>query len=302
MVPIRKTALLGLFASFGVCGVFVSSLAYGQWTERVQVAHAAYAIPGAPSAIVHAPPGFDASQPLHLVVFLHGLLGCSEVLLGKGEIACRPGDAKLEGWDLASAFDRAGINALLVIPQLAFMKRDRRPGRFAENGSFRAFLAELLEALPAERLGGRRQLGDIKSVTLVAHSAGYFTAAAILRRGQLTPLVRSVVLLDALYDEMQAFLSWIISADRDARLVSLHLGKEAPADNSRRLIVRGRRALGASSVAELKDHPSLLDFQKAFLGRQLIVARVQGSHQKLPEIYLGSILRALPFPATNSQQ
>jgi len=46
----------------------------------------------------------------------------------------------------------------------------------------------------------------------------------------------------------------------------------------------------------------LLDFQKAFLGRQLIVARVQGSHQKLPEIYLGSILRALPFPATNSQQ
>ena len=51
--------------------------ARAQWTESVTVKHAAYGVAGAPSALVHAPAGFDASRPLHLVVFLHGYIGCA---------------------------------------------------------------------------------------------------------------------------------------------------------------------------------------------------------------------------------
>jgi hypothetical protein len=271
--------------------------ARAQWTERVRVPHAAYAVENAPSALVHAPARFDPAPPLHLVVFLHGLMGCAEVLMNPGRLACQPGGQPYDGWDLARAHDAADRNTLLIIPQLAFMRRDGRPGCFGKKGCFRAFLAELLDALPRGRLPGRRTLNDVASIALVAHSAGYRTALAITKQGEVAALVRDVVLLDALYGEVEGFLSWIAAGNNAAaHLVSLHIGRGAPARNSAWLLRATRRKVGADRVTELDERSDGPDFRPALRDDRVIVARVKGPHKLVPETYLTGLLKALELP------
>jgi hypothetical protein len=271
-----------------------ASHARAQWTERVQVRHAAYATAGAPSALVHAAASFDPSRPLQLIVYLHGFMGCAEVLMGRGSVACKPGEPELTGWDLARAHDDAGTNTLLVIPQLAFMRRNGRPGCFGRSGCFREFVKELLQALPSERLGGRKTLADVEAITLVAHSAGYRAAAAILEHGDVQTLVRNVVLFDALYGESEAFLDWITSGkDREAHLLSLHTGEGLPARYSAQLLRAARRALGSERVAKLDAEIEEPSFGRAPLTQRVAIARAQVPHREVPAAYLTRVLRAL---------
>ena len=216
----------------------------GPFTEELTLESAAYDEPGAPSAIVHAPPSFDPARPLRLVVFLHGWTGCARVLVHAGSVACRDGDRPREGWDLAGRFDEAGTDALFVVPQLAFLERNGHPGRFLERGHFRRFVEELLGAL-APRLGPGKTPADVESVTLLAHSAGFETALAILARGELE--VRNVVLFDALYAGVEPLGEWALAGD-DRRLVSLYTGSGRTARQSRRLALRLSAALDASRV------------------------------------------------------
>ena len=57
--------------------------------KAAELKSAAFRTPGAPSVIVHAPPGFDPRAPLHLVVFLHGYNGCVNVLMARGVSRCK---------------------------------------------------------------------------------------------------------------------------------------------------------------------------------------------------------------------
>lgn len=267
---------------------------YAQWTERVSVQHAAYSVSKAPSALVHAGAGFDPARPLHIVVYLHGYMGCAEVLMGEGNVACKPGEPLLRGWDLARIHDSAGANTLFVIPQLAFMKRNGRPGCFGRSGCFRAFIAEVLAALPSARLSGKKTMADVAALTLIAHSAGYRATLAILEYGGVQSLVREVVLFDALYAGSERFLAWIAGAgSRQRHLVCLHTGAGAPALRSAQLLRAARRALGAASVAQLDAQVDEPSFGEAMLGKRLVVARVKVPHRQVPAAYLGRVLRAL---------
>ncbi len=271
--------------------------ARAQWTERVQVAHAAYAAASAPSALVHAGAAFDPHAPLRLVVYLHGLMGCAEVLMGEGSVACRPGYRPLRGWNLARAHDDAGDGSLFVIPQLAFMRRDGRPGCFGRTGCFRAFLRELLRALPAARLGGRKTLRDVASITLVAHSAGYHAAAAIVSRGGVGALVHDVVLFDALYGETDTFLRWIRGAPAGAHLLSLETGVGLPARHSATLLRAARRHFGAARVGKLDAQIDGAGLREALQPLRVAIARVKVPHRQVPAAYLAIVLRALLQPA-----
>jgi hypothetical protein len=144
---------------------------------------AAFRTPGAPSVIVHAPPGWNPRAPLHLVVFLHGYNGCVEVLMAEGPSRCKPGAPEREGWNLGPQHDAAGTNTLFVVPQLAFAKRNGDPGAFGKAGGFRAFLEELLREGLGKQLGGPRRFKDIASLTLIAHSGAYQAALAIAEQG-----------------------------------------------------------------------------------------------------------------------
>jgi hypothetical protein len=271
-----------------VCLAASSARADAGWTEEVVVPHAAYSIEGAPSAVVHAPAGFDPARPLHLVVYLHGYRGCARVLMGQGELACKAGVDKEPGWDLARVHDEAGGSSLFVLAQLGFLNRSAHPGCFARAGCFRSFIEEVLAALPA-RLAGKT-LQDVAEITLVAHSAGFRSALSVLEHGGITERIRSVVLLDALYADQARFVA-VVAAHPRMRLWSLHIGAGEPARNNKELAKLARKKLGAGGIAEIKAEPSELG--KLLAGKRVVVLRVESSHRELPQKHLGAILRAL---------
>jgi hypothetical protein len=260
-------------------------------TLAVQTRTAAYRLSDAPTAVVHAPRGFDPRAPLHLVVFLHGYSGCAQVLANGGSTRCRPGDAPREGWNLASHHDAAGTNTLLVIPQLAFMKRHGRPGCFAERGCFRRFVEELLGETLARALGGARSLRDVASLTLVAHSAGFETALAILERGDVGEHVRALVLMDALYSGSERYARWLLEhAPKGARLVSMHLGRGSP--QRERLLRAARRVLGTALTGEVPVD----QLGAALAHKRLVITRARPPHRLVPEHHLAQVLAALGLP------
>jgi hypothetical protein len=255
-----------------------------------QLEHGAYAEKGVPSVIVHVPPGFDARAPLKLVVFLHGLRGCATVLMGHGQLRCGPGAPLDEGWDLAAHHDQARTNTLFVVPQLAYMKRDGRPGKFARPGGFRDFLEELLRGPLAEPLGGARSLSDVQRIDLVAHSAGYQTALAILERGGIEPAqIRGLVLLDSLYAESARFAQYVEAHRADLQLVVISLPSGTPAREAAVLERRLRRSIGAEHVTSV-DPNGIGD---AIARYPIVFARGRPTHRLVPANHLSVVLSAL---------
>lgn len=290
----QRRAAAGLAAVLWACAPVraeAPALASAAFTLPVQLAHAAYHVPGVPSAIVHAPPGFDPRAPLALSVFLHGYSCCVPVLLGVGPTPCREGDSLHEGWDLARYHDAAHVNSLLVVPQLAFMKRDGRPGAFGEEGGFRAFLEDLLRGELARRLGGARTLRDVARVDLIAHSGGYHAALAIMEHGGLPRgLLRSVVLFDALYGETPRFARYVEAHAREGlQFVNISLPNATPARESRVLLRRLRDHLGAQAVATAG--PS--DLAQVVAEHAIVIADGTPPHRLVPATHLAEVLSAL---------
>ena len=260
-----------------------------------QLTHAAYRTVGSPSVIVHAPAGFDARAPLRLVVFLHGYNGCVSVLMGRGEVACKPGDRPREGWDLGRYHDAAHTNSLFVVPQLAYLKRDGRPGAFARPGGFRAFLEELLAGPLAPLLGGPRKLADVARIDLMAHSAGYQTALAIMEEGGLAAgLLQSVVLFDALYAETPRFARYVAQHARQGlRFVVISLANGIPDRESRLLAAALRAKLGKAQVITTDAS----GIAQTVALHPIVIAQGKPPHRLVPAAHLAEVLAALHHPA-----
>jgi hypothetical protein len=282
-----RTAGLIALVALSLAGRAQAHAADGFTLEAV-LPSAAYVVPGAPSVVVHTANNFDPRAPLHLVVFLHGYNGCARVLMSPGSLPCRAGAPEEPGWDLAAAHDAAGVNSIFIIPQLAFRRRDGRPGAFERPAVFRAFLEELLAGPLAARLGPHR-IADIAGIDLVAHSAGYQTALAILEHGGVADRIKSVVLLDALYGETPRFAHYVethIAAG--LRFVSISIGHGATERENRALYEQLRRSFGdrvgnadaASLVASIANHP-------------IVIGTGTPPHRLVPTHHLAEILRAL---------
>ncbi|MEQ9076508.1 MAG: hypothetical protein RLP09_21810, partial [Sandaracinaceae bacterium] len=200
--------------------------------------------------------------------------GCAAALALSGPQDC---DGRtMEGWDLARRFDEAEVDGVFVVAQLAFLERDGSAGRFVEAGRFRAWLDELRAALG---------LPEPASVTLLAHSAGFETALAILDRGGAP--IRSVVLFDALYRGYAPFADWV-EADPARRLVSLHTGGGRTASQSAMLARRARRELPDGQVA-LDPDP----LAAVVPGHRVVVARSPVRHGDVPARHLAELARVL---------
>jgi pimeloyl-ACP methyl ester carboxylesterase len=261
-----------------------------QWTIYRQMKNSAFPPVNAPTVAVHAPAGFDQQKPLHLVIFLHGFLGCVKVLMEKGQVACGEGGPLQEGWGLALRHDAAATNTLFVIPQLAFMKREGNPGYFKKRGGFRNFLKELLSETLAEKFARTRGIDDIADIALVAHSAGFETALAILQYGEVNSLVRNVVLMDALYTGVDGFVTWLSHTPvKDARLISIYLGKGTTYSQSLLLQRRLERIMGKETVA----HVTASDLKSAIRSFRATIVTGTGPHRKAPENHLADVLNGL---------
>ena len=289
--------LLASAAGSGVAQPARSTSPARTWEATMRAA--AFHEPGAPDVIVHSPEGFDASAPLHLVVFLHGYRGCARVLMGEGPSACKSGGSPVRGWGLGARHDQAARNTLFVIPQLAFMRRSGRPGCFAAEGCFRAFVQELLSEVLSPRLGRPLGLAELGSITLAAHSAGFETALAILQRGGMSEHVRHVLLFDALYAGSGAFARWLAGQGAaPARLLSIHLGRGKTRSQSEALARFLRRRLGHGQVATLDERGAAATEPQLqpLADHRLLIVRGRGTHRQVPMRYLAAALRALPLP------
>ena len=160
-------------------------------------------------ALLHIPKGFDFTRPSVMIVFFHG----------HGATLRRDvRDRQL----VPAQISASGINVVLVAPQFAFNASDSSPGKFWEPGAFGKFVAEAGNRL-AELHGNplAAQTFANMPVVIVAYSGGYLATAWSLEVGGVENRVRGVVLLDALYGELDKFTTWIAN-NRSSFFVSAY--------------------------------------------------------------------------------
>lgn len=252
------------------------------WTVELPSVEPVHPLPeGAPGLIVHGGEGLEGNGPVSPVVFLHGWNGCVRTIVHAGAVPCRPGARPLPGWGLAAAHAAAGTRTLLVVPQLAWRARDGSPGRLRDT-TYAAKLLARAKRAAAEHLDRSVALGPI---TLVAHSAGYETALALLD----WPAVRHVVLLDALYAGHGRFAAWLAEGGQ-RRLVSMHIGRGKPHRHSRHLARQVRRELGSGAVTTIRARAG---WERAMGRRRLTVVQSAHGHGALPRRHLAEVVRGL---------
>ncbi len=251
-------------------------------TIALRVDEPSHPVPeGAPHALVHVPEGFRSDQPWDLVVFLHGWNGCVNVLMGAGPTRCVGNmGAEHEGWELGRVFDQAERNALFLMPQLAFDRRDGTSGRFREDGFARRFLEAVADRVePWPERPPRRTI-------LTAHSAGFETALAWLQHGEVP--IDEVVLFDALYSGTAIFAEWWKETE-DRRLVSIHIGSGSTAWQSRRLrriAAWANRSLGESLSSDAS----------------MVVMETDVPHRDVPRAHLVDALRGTEAAAASATE
>lgn len=147
--------------------------------------------------LLYMPAGFDVRKPGLMVVFFHG----HGALLGRDVI---------ERQQVTEQLANSGINAVLVAPQFALDAADSSAGRFWQRRGFIEFVGEAGVRL-RELYGDKRVESAISQmpVVLVAYSGGYLPAAWSLAIGGASRRLRGVVLLDAMYGNIDKFTSWI---------------------------------------------------------------------------------------------
>jgi hypothetical protein len=148
-------------------------------------------------ALLFMPKGFDVRRPGLIVVFLHGNRATLERDVGgRQRVAAQIADAN--------------VNAVLVAPQLAVNANDSSAGRFWESYGFARFIGEAGAHL-ARLHGDKRTRKTFATlpVVIVAYSGGYVPAAWALAKGGSDSRVVGVLLLDALYGEVDKYADFI---------------------------------------------------------------------------------------------
>jgi len=262
------------------------------WTAAFRMAHKPVAGHGLHDVIVHAPPGFDARAPLHLVIFFHGIWSHAAQWVVAGDLAPVTGQ-RGGGWGLAARHDRSAVNTLLVAPQLRPQGTAGFAGAFRRPGFLREFLGELLGETLAARLGGARRVEDIASLTLVGASGGGSLIAALLAQGDLADRVRNVVVVDGLYGGEAAFASWIRASTPAAprRFVCVHAGGRYTAPHVTDLV---RRLGGPSRDVAVNPRGALAD---AVRGSRAVFATVPCEHVAMTAALYDKIVPSLGLPS-----
>lgn len=165
-----------------------------------------------PRVLLHIPKGFDIRKPGVIVIFFHGhRANLTRDVLARQRVA--------EQISLSRA------NAVLVAPQFAVNASDSSAGNFWTPGLFTLFLNEASEQLAILHgfLGLARDF-DKLNVVVVGYSGGFAPVAWAIHHGGSSERMRGVVLMDALYGELDKFEKWI-TGDRYRRFfISGYLG------------------------------------------------------------------------------
>ena len=188
--------------------------------------------------LVHVPEHFDVRKPGVIVVFFHGNGATLERDVRDRQLVPRQ-------------ITDSGANAILLAPQMAVDAADSSAGKFWQAGGLKRFMEESASHLA-------RLTGDPNSarafanmpIVIVGYSGGFLPTAWSLEVGGISDRVRGVVLLDAVYGEMDKFASWIES-HRSGFFVSSYTRYTARRDRELMSMLRQK----GISVSEDMDGP-----------------------------------------------
>ena len=188
--------------------------------------------------LMHIPENFDARKPGVIVVFFHGNGATLERDVRDRQL-------------VPQQITDSGVNAVLLAPQMAVDAADSSAGKFWQPGGFKRFMDESAANLA-------RLYGDPNSakafanmpIVIVGYSGGFLPTAWSLDVGGISDRVRGVILLDAIYGELDKFASWIEN-HRSGFFVSSYTHYTAPRDHE---LMQMLRAKGIA-VSEDMDGP-----------------------------------------------
>ncbi|KYG20189.1 alpha/beta hydrolase [Bradyrhizobium sp. AT1] len=188
--------------------------------------------------LMHVPEHFDVRKPGVIVVFFHGNGATLERDVRDRQL-------------VPKQITDSGANAVLLAPQMAVDAADSSAGKFWQPGGFKRFMAESAEHL-ARATGDPNSARAFASmpIVIVGYSGGFLPTAWSLEVGGISDRVRGVVLLDAVYGEMDKFASWIES-HRSGFFVSAYTRGTARRDRELMSTLRQK----GISVAEDMDGP-----------------------------------------------
>ncbi len=158
--------------------------------------------------LFHAARGFNPAKPFRLVLFLHGHGSEIEATVGRQ-------------LDLPGQLDRAGVNAVLIAPQLALNAQESAPGKFVEPGRVTAFFDEAQRVLRAA-LGGEDAAWRNAPIVVAAYSGGYRAAAQVLKNGDLDRRIDGLIMLDAFFADAALYAGWLARHRQRAFLYALY--------------------------------------------------------------------------------
>lgn len=149
--------------------------------------------------LVHVPKHFDVRKPGVIVLFFHGNGATLERDVRDRQL-------------VPQQISDSGANAVLLAPQMAVDAADSSAGKFWQPGGLKRFIEE--SATQLARLTGdpdSARAFAAMPIVIVGYSGGFLPTAWSLEVGGISDRVRGVVLLDAVYGELDKFASWIES-------------------------------------------------------------------------------------------
>ncbi|MGZ3846194.1 MAG: hypothetical protein ACXVBH_09060 [Flavisolibacter sp.] len=114
-------------------------------------------------------------------------------------------DTANQFYELEKQFLSSRRNAILVLSETAKNAPDSYGGKLEQPGDFSRLVSDVLYHLKKEHLVENKAVAG--SITLAGHSGAYRVIAYILANGGVP--VEKVYLFDALYSQVDKFLSWI---------------------------------------------------------------------------------------------
>lgn len=180
-------------------------------------------------------PHYRGGQDARIVLFLHG----NQAVLGR-DVCGRQGIPR----QLAAS----GLNAVLIAPQLAANALDSSAGKFWEAGGLGRFMTEATQHLAANDYAGL----EAAPIVIVAYSGGYLPAVFGLEAGNVARRVEGLVLLDALFGEVERYARVVVANSGHMFFVSAYSASSREPNNAL------RRMLGASGIATGEGLPGSL--------------------------------------------
>lgn len=238
-------------------------------------------------ALVYVRSDFDPSKPIHLTVYNHGWGSTVNSALSKNQIR--------------EMMSHSEPNTVLMLPEWQTNpgSRNSNSGTLGQQNKFAAMVQETLQKTPA--LQGT-SLSNIDRIDIIAHSAGYSpTEKEIYRNPALSDKVRSITLLDSLYDR-HGFDQWLQSNIADlstGRKQFYNFSNSSTAANSRAQanfvasLLRSRGLPTNNYVADYSGGGQVGRHGAEMAQRSIVFASTNVRHLDIPGKYIGQTLTAL---------